>query len=160
MNPWSLLNKGHTIKGFKNRAGAYRLTNRGGVPNFSAGKNMSPTASHPERDASQTTLFDKPKPPAAVPAPAPPQPTLARQPVGGQLVWNRLADLCRAFLQRWTATRKMSPFQGHTVQTELALERVRVVRNDLSEDDMEVIPVGKKEKSVQHEQCQVLFTDR
>ena len=164
MNPWSLLNKGHTIKGFKSRAGAYRLTNRGGVPNFSAGRNSSPTVSHPEREVLQSTLFDKPTPPTAAPAPvpAPTRPTapIANQIIGIQPFRDRLADFLHGFLQRWTARRKMSPFQGHTVQTELALEKVRVVRNDLSDDDLEVIPVGRKEKSIQHEQCQALSTNR
>jgi hypothetical protein len=158
MNPLSLLTKGNTFRGFKDRSASYRLTNKGVVPNFSVGKNPPPTPSHPEPEVSQSTLFDQPQPPATATAPQPP--TLAPQPAGRQTVWNRLAGFCRGFLQRWAARRKGSPFQGRTVQTELGLERVKVIRNDLSEDDLEVVPVGKKEKPAQHDQCQALSTDR
>ena len=40
--------------------------------------------------------------------------------------------------------RKVSPFQSKAVQIELALDKVKVVRNDLSEDDLEVVPIDKK----------------
>jgi hypothetical protein len=63
-------------------------------------------------------------------------------------------------LQHSTAKPKPSPFVAPTVQTELALDRITVVRNDLSEDDLEVIPVVKKEKPTKHDQCQVLSTVR
>ena len=157
MNPLSLLNKGHTIKGFKNRSGAYRLTTRV-VPNFSAGRNMSPTLPHPDQEVSQSTLFDQPQPPVVAHAPRPPAPAVASQQVQYKSVWNRLVDVCRGFLRGWTAERKVSPFGGRTVQTELALEKVKVVRNDLSEDGLEVIPVVKKEKLAQHDQSQAIST--
>lgn len=162
MNPLSLLTKGRTIRGFKDRSCAYRLTIRGVAPNFSAGKKTSPTPSHREPEVSQSTLFERPQPPVAAPAiaPAPKPPALAPQPVSRETPWNRLAGFCRGFLQRWTARRTASPFQGRTVQAELGLEKVKVVRNDLSEDDLEVVRVGKKEKLAQHDQCQALSTDR
>jgi hypothetical protein len=158
MNPLSLLNKGHTFRGFKNHSGAYRLTTKGVVPNFSAIKNTSPTTPHPEPEVSQSTFFDQPKPPVTAPAPQPP--ALAPQPVQRQPVWNRVVVVCREFLLRWTASGKTSPFQARTVQTELALEKVTVIRNDLSEDDLEVIPAGKKVKLAQHDQCQAISTNR
>jgi hypothetical protein len=36
------------------------------------------------------------------------------------------------------------PFQSPAVQTELALDKVKVMRNDLSEDDLEVVMIDKK----------------
>ncbi len=160
MNPLSLLTKGHTFRGFKDRSCSYKLTSKGGMPNFSARRNIPPTPPHPEPEASQSTLFDQPQSPEPAPVRVPQPPALAPQPVPRQTTWNRLAGFCREFLQKWTARSKSSPFHGHTVQTELALEKVTVVRNDLSEDDMEVVHVGKKEKSVQQDQCQALSTNR
>jgi hypothetical protein len=158
MNPWSLLTKGHTINGFKNHKSVYRLTNRGIVPDFTAGKNASPTPSHPQPEISQSTFFDLPQPCATAPAPQPP--ALAPQPLMRQTIWSRLAGFHRGLLQKWAARRKASPFHGRTVQTELVLEKVKVVRNDLLEDDTEVVPVGKKQNPAQHEQCQAISTNR
>lgn len=162
MNPLSLLNKGQTVKGFKDRSCTYRLTTKGFAPNFSSAKNPPPTVSHREPEASQATLFDQGKSPAVAPpvAPAPKPPVRAPQPVSCPTPWNRLAGFCRHFLGRWTAHRKASPFQGPIVQTELALDKVTVVRNELLDDDLEVVPVGKKVKPVQHDQCQAIPTDQ
>jgi hypothetical protein len=154
MNALSLLNKGHTIKGFNNRSNAYRLTNWRGVPNFSARKNTPPTPSHPEAQAPQSSLFDQPKPPPIAPQPVPRQP-----------FWNRMSGFCRSFLRllpRWGETPSSRDFtlRCGVIQTELALEKVKVIRNDLSEDDMVVIPAGRKEKPAQHDQCQAISTNR
>jgi hypothetical protein len=54
--------------------------------------------------------------------------------------WSRLA----AWAGRWMPWRKERPFQSAPVQTELALDKVKVIRNDLSEDDLEVVPIEKK----------------
>jgi hypothetical protein len=162
MNPLSLLTKGRTIRGFKDRSCVYRLTLIGAAPNFSTGRNKSPISAHPEPQVSQSTLFDQPQPPATAPAPvpAPRSPAQAPQPVSRTTAWSRLTLFCAELLQRWTASSKASPFHGRTVQTELVLEKVKVKRNDLSEDDLEVVPVGKKEKPAQHDQCQAISTDR
>ncbi|HUD47081.1 MAG TPA: hypothetical protein VMR33_09635 [Candidatus Baltobacteraceae bacterium] len=162
MNPLSLLTKGRTLRGFKDRSSAYRLTIRGVAPNFSAGRNISPTPPHPQPQGSLSTLFEKPPPPAISPgiAPAPQQPALAPHLPWGKSVWNRLAGFCRDFVQRWTAKRHATPFQAPTVQTELVLEKVTVKRNDLSEDDLEVVPVARKKKPAEHDQCQAISTDR
>ncbi len=170
MNPMSLLTKGRTFIGFKDGSSVYKLSNKGALPNFSAGRKVSPTPSHPRPEVSQSTLFDPPRAPASAPvvtpapapaaAPAPRPLASAPHPAWGRTVWNRLAGLCREFLRQWTARRKSSPFQGRTVQTELELNRVTVMRNDLLEDDMEVVRVGKKVKPAQHDQCQALTTDQ
>jgi hypothetical protein len=58
----------------------------------------------------------------------------------------------------WAATKPAgkSPFKTRgpvrsAVQTELALEKVRVVRNDLSDADIEVVPAGEANKPAQAE---------
>jgi hypothetical protein len=181
MNPLNLLTKGQTIKGFKDRSGTYRLTNKGAVPNFSVSRPTPPTIPHPERTVSQPTFFDKPQPavpaPKLQPAPAPAPMAKAKPP---ESVWTRLSGICREFLSQWTARGKASPFHVRTVQAELALEKVTVIRNDLSDEDLEVmpiatkkatvtpaisrgvesVPVGKAIKPAEHEQCQVLSTNR
>jgi hypothetical protein len=165
MNPLNLLTKGHTIKGFKSRSGVYKLPDRGFAPNFSSAKPAPPTTTHKEKAVSQPTFFDKPKPP--VPAP-PLKPSVAvPPPTPREPVWDRFVSGFRGFVERCTANGKASPFQRRTVQTELALEKVTVVRNDLADEDMEVISVRKKPVGrvtsrgvAKNEQCQVLSTDR
>jgi hypothetical protein len=183
MNPLSLLNKGQTINGFKGRSVTYKLPNRSYVPNFSNTKPAPPTTTHsPQttqgsqapREITQPTFFDIPKPavPAPPTAPTPKPPAAPPAPSPREPMWNQLISVCREFFKKWTAGRNASPFQKRTVQTELALEKITVARNDLSEDDVEVIPVPKKEKrekaasrsqaggAAEHEQCQVSSTDR
>lgn len=180
MNPLSLLNKGQTINGFKGRTVTYKLPNRSYVPNFSNTKLAPPTTTHePQmsqapREITQPTFFDIPKPAAPAPpsAPTPKPPAAPSAPATREPVWNQLVAVGRELFKKWADGRKTSPFQRPTVQTELALEKITVVRNDLSEDDVEVIPVPKKEKrekaadrstvhgNAEHEQCQVSSTDR
>jgi hypothetical protein len=57
--------------------------------------------------------------------------------------------------------RKERPFQSKAVQTELALDKVKVIRNDLCQDDLEVVAIDKKaakktEKPVQSEEMEKL----
>jgi hypothetical protein len=54
--------------------------------------------------------------------------------------WSRLA----AWARPWMPWRKEQPFQRPAVQTELALDKVKVIRNDLREDDLEVVTIDKK----------------
>jgi len=53
--------------------------------------------------------------------------------------WRRLAGWARG----WMPWGKKHPFHWPAVQTELALDKVKVVRNDLKEDDLEVVVVDK-----------------
>ncbi len=50
----------------------------------------------------------------------------------------------RAFFQQ--AVRKRKPTQARLQQAELELERVRVVRNDLEDSDLELVPVAAKRR--------------
>ena len=60
-------------------------------------------------------------------------------------IWTRTVRSCKRFVQRYVLGRKGRPIAGSTVQTELALEKVTVLRNDLNEDDLEVVLVERKE---------------
>jgi hypothetical protein len=196
MNPLSLLRKGRTIKGGKDRT-TYKLPKGGTpLPNFSANKpSASPTSSHPQEEPKvmQAGLFENSAHQPPTPAPvraatfAPmqkpdqavekaPAEIPAREP-GPGFGMRFSAWLCN-LPHRWFSKRKTSPFQSRTVQTELALEKVIVKRNDLSEEDLEIVPIGKKakeksdkpdkldktekppEQPVPHDQCQTISTNR
>src|SRR5579862_9892802 len=74
MNPLSLLTKGNTFGGVKDRRGAYKVSARYVLPNFSGPKRPASAAApppvvHPPAAPLQTALFEPPRPavPAAVP---------------------------------------------------------------------------------------------
>jgi len=130
----------------------------GVAPNFSTGKVKSPTPPHPPPQVLQSTLIEKPQQPATAPAMRPP--AVAPVPGWPRTAWRRVVEFCGRIALRWSGPRKTSPFQNATVQTELELAKVKVVRNDLSDDDLELVPVAKNEKPRQHEQCQAISTDQ
>jgi hypothetical protein len=152
MNPFRLLTKGRTIRGLRERPGAYKLLERSVLPNFSGPKRPAPTTRHPKPANAQSALFEQPQPKPETPAPvsvAPvPAPVPAPAPVKDQPskpgLWSRLAAIPAGWTCPWIPWRKAPPFQSPTVQTELALDKVRVMRNDLSEDDLEVVMLDKK----------------
>jgi hypothetical protein len=161
MNPLNLLTKGRTILGLKERPGAYKLLEKGVVPNFSGPKRAA--TSQPEPDNAQTALFEEDgrrekeegkrtkEEEQSVPPPAicavPPEraaATLAPQPQNQRAklpLWSWRAGIFAGWARSW---RKAPPFQSPAVQTELVLDRVKVMRNDLKEDDLEAVPVEKK----------------
>jgi hypothetical protein len=86
--------------------------------------------------------------------PTPPSPARAGR-------WGRLAGRLAGWTRRRMPWRKELPFQSAAVQTELALDKVKVMRNDLSEDDLEVVAINKRtvkklEKPVQSEELEKL----
>ncbi|HEY3862456.1 MAG TPA: hypothetical protein VGO59_11250 [Verrucomicrobiae bacterium] len=153
MNPLSLLTKGRTIRGLKERPGPYKLLTKSTLPNFSGAKSPVPITSHPE--VSQQALFE-PKPPApvepkaeSVPAPAPaaaqpaPAPVPVKEAPEKAQGMGRLADRMANWLRERTPWRGERPSRKPAVQTELALDKVKVIRNDLTQDDVEIIAVDK-----------------
>jgi hypothetical protein len=137
MNPLSLLTKGRTIRGLKERAGAYKFLEKSALPDFSH-KGAIPTTSHP---AARDELCDALNPAAAPPDSKPgASQSLALPKVG---FWARLA---RRIGNRFSSRRA-----GHagapSVQTELALDKVTVVRNDLRDEDLELLAVARKTKN-------------
>jgi hypothetical protein len=156
MNPLRLLTKGRTIRGLKERPGAYKLLEKCAMPNFSGPKRLAPTTPHAEPASPPQAFFEQsqpkremPTPVTAAPTPRPePGPTATPaevkiQPPKPEL-WSRLAGIAAGWTRQWIPWRKAPPFQSATVQTELALEKVRVMRNDLSDDDLEVVAMDKK----------------
>jgi|ERR1700677_1583115 hypothetical protein len=164
MNPLSLLTKGQTFQGLKDRPCVYKLPPRSTLPNFSALKKQEPRQeSRPAGDAvaPPPNLFGAKSPTTSHPAPEPPKTPVEENPVapttpvpefGGTVrppapsvdILSRLARFCGLFFRKWMPKRRGLPGQAPSVQAELALEKITVVRNDLSEEEMEVVPVEMK----------------
>jgi hypothetical protein len=165
MNPLSLLTKGHTFGGVKDRRGAYKLSVGYALPHFNSPKvsalplPATPLAATPL----QTALFEQPQPRSAVGAAVPPKrdgavPTVPKVMPGPfhprplpENGWRRAARWWNGFFTWRPAQAKPAP----SVQTELALEKVTVVRNDLSEDDLVVVTVEKKPRILPGEKVHV-----
>ena len=116
------------------------------MPNFSRPKRPIPTTSHVEPESPQPALFEQAEAKAEITAPAsvvstssPAPPAAKDQPPKPGLA-SRLAQRVR----QWILKRKAHPFQSKTVQTELGLDKVKVLRNDLNEDGLEVVTVENK----------------
>ena len=148
------------------RPGAYKLLANSALPKFTAGRRLSSALSHSAPQTAQTSLFEQP--PAAVKAavvearkneappvgPVKPSPSAVSQSPFAQDaktsracardIWKRTVSFCKGLVQRFVFGRKGRLVHGATVQTELALEKVTVMRNDLSEDDLEVVLVERK----------------
>jgi hypothetical protein len=154
MNPMSLLTKGRTIGGLKGRPGRYKLLCNSALPNFSAAKGAIPTTTHAEPEKAQAAFFEQPKTVAADRTDGTkkekPEVMAAVSAVQAQEqpakagLWSYLAVIPTGWLHKWIPRRKTPPFPSAAVQTELVLEKVKVMRNDLSEDDLEVVLSTKK----------------
>lgn len=158
MNPLNLLTKGRTFKGLKDRPGVYKLPARSTLPNFSALKGHE-AASRPAVEVSPPfsplpNLFGAKISAALSPALEPPAPKAAEAPAspaimtksGGDFL-NLAAQFCGRFREKWMPKRKASTVPAPSVQAELALEKITVVRNDLSEEEMEVVAVQAKARA-------------
>jgi hypothetical protein len=143
------------------------------LPKFADPKRAIPTAHHPLPEIPQPALFEHPKPKAetldkgnlnVTPSPDPTAEQKSETtPVKGQPskpgIWSRFASASAQWLDRWIPRRRASPMRSAPVQTELALDKVKVMRNDLSENDVEVVAIDKNagkriEKPAQGEQAE------
>jgi hypothetical protein len=166
MNPLSLLTKGQTLKGL-GRPGRYKLSPQCALPNFQAPRRRMvavPTVSTPPvAEVKQASLFEQvPVAPEPAVVEAPPlaeqipasQPVVSGSPFAvkapklaapcGPSLWKRLVGGAKDGVQRLILGDKRRPTPGTGVQTELALEKVRVMRSNLDEDDLEVVLVQRK----------------
>jgi hypothetical protein len=158
MNPLCLLTKGRTFKDMAVRPGAYKLLANSALPKFTPGKRVSAPASEPAiAQVAQPTLFE-PKPASikapAIEAPKVVAPALSPSPftqyaknaekTSFRGTLKKGVCSCKELVQRFIFGRKGRPVHKATVQTELALEKVTVLKNDLNEDDLEVVLVERK----------------
>jgi hypothetical protein len=173
MNPMNLLTTGKTILGLKERPGRYKLRVGGAVPKFSKlnqGQAQPqapvPIVPHQEVQSTQTAFFEPSSPrkgkemlvvakdPPAIPAVPPVNIKAKAQPLAASAPVPEAADNLEAkpglwsevagWVQKWIPARKTPPSPLESFQAELALERIKVIRNDLSEDDLEVVMIDRK----------------
>jgi hypothetical protein len=165
MHPLCLLTKGRTFRDTADRSGAYKVVVGKAPPKFAAARRALSAPPHPLPQPAQKSLFEPPRPapkpvvvaprqPVAPPAePARPLSTLASPFAPGATKagatigtgpLRRAAGLCQGWVQRFVFGRTRRAPGGATVQPELALEKVTVMRNDLHEDDLEVVLVQRR----------------
>lgn len=138
MGLMQLLLVGRSLKTARNRRSPYRLRQQYLLPRFGAEPASVESAKEPSRltdikvsrPASSTPpvrrLEETGLPAAGVAPQVPTRPAAGER--QGFSIWN-------LFRRRKPAARTLGPMQG-----ELLLESVRVVRNDLSDSDLEVVP--------------------
>ena len=161
MNPLSLLTKGQTLKGL-GRPGRYKMTPQCALPNFQITRRHTLPVSPRVAAARQESLFEQPPVKAEPPAPAPPLAELVQLPpavISGSPFaeqakpvekprrpgfWRRAATAVKQRIQGLIFGDKRRSHPGPNVQTELALEKVTVMRNNLDADDLEVVLVQRK----------------
>jgi hypothetical protein len=150
MSMGRLLAAGKSLVGAQNASSRFRLDKRGRLPKFGSAKN--PFASEPRKPAAVEPTPLAPTAPAAelavhaMPAadnPPPPPPATARL----RRAVRRLREWCveanpipRLAGPARSAFSPMPGFTGAPIQSELSLDEVKVVRNDLSDADLEVVP--------------------
>jgi hypothetical protein len=150
-----LLTTGRSLVGLKESSNRYRVTDQRLLPKFNSKRNPFGLNSPGVKcDRPETA----PAPAAAKPICAPASPRTAPQPIAGPSV-KSLPKLpqgaTRTWLSRWLAGLKnlafskagkaqklgLRPSSKPLVQTELSLDSVKVVRNDLRDSDLEVVAV-------------------
>ncbi len=221
MNPFSLLSKGETVKGLKNRDACYKMVPGNALPNFSGPKRPYPATAQPaseEKPADPPQQGDAAATVDAAPAeekPAEPAQTAAqtecapyrRVAAAAEEKPPKLEDakdgkdtgvaasteeklsnaeqrrdgaaaVAAALMEKtpskpgiwsglwrgtggWIGKRLFRGKAGSgspSVQTELALEKVTVIRNDLYEDDVEVVENErtKRVRAVQNKKPETL----
>lgn len=135
MRPIELLTVGNSLRETKDHPHRYKLTERNLLPKFGA-KQGAPA---PQMTVEEQTKKNMKTEMAEVAPPAP-----ARSSVSGALGFPP---------GRWTfqrnpfATRAVTVAVRPAVQSELSLDAVKVVRNDLSDADLELVPLLKRAAS-------------
>lgn len=139
MSLMRLLAAGRSLMGQKNAGGRYRLPDEPALPRFEAKKNLfrapapvaaaaSPPAAAGRAEAGKECATNRPS-----------LPSLAeRQSPGDASLLKKVRNFFRA--KGRVTSRKVEARGGKgLVQAELSLDSVRVVRNDLSDTDLEVV---------------------
>ena len=148
MNLGKLLVAGKSIIGGRGEV-SYRISDRGYLPKFISPKNpfapsveTEPASSAEVTPAKQATAPDGAK---TQKLPALPKDGPRKKDRAGK--WNPLAF--------WRAWRPMTPQKPQRpMQAELSLDRVKVVHNDLTDADVEVVPI--KSRTVSEPEAPIL----
>ncbi len=154
-----LLSAGKSLVGMDDSARRYRDAGAGMLPKFGSKKNPFRTTVKvepaPAERRDETVAGGAPKGSgAAQAAPADPNASERMQSRGGARSLARLGEWsgkCVDKLGGWLGRRERSPsalphFNKAPMQTEMSLDRVRVLRNDLSDADLELVPARTSAK--------------
>lgn len=145
-----LLATGKSLVSGQNRVGRYRLSKQMGLPKFGSPRNPFASEVNTESPPSPVVKSDRPVPGIPVAARAteesspPPAliPRLARA-LRRSSDWFGRANPFSHFAKPAAPKKSALPcFTKPPVQSELCLDNVQVVRNDLSDADVEVVPVA------------------
>lgn len=135
-----LLSAGKSLVGLKESTGRYHLPSTGALPKFEAKKNPFRSGATASRPSELNSEDEQPKP--QQPAEQPDRKSdLGKSEAGRDQMRNVISKL-RGLWPRRKSGVKSSPVRGAAplVQGELSLDRVKVVRNDLSDSDLEIVP--------------------
>jgi hypothetical protein len=170
MSLLKLLTTGKSLDGAKDLGSRYRMTNRRLLPKFGTARNPFQADAAPAAPAQaevaapvQAQAVETPAEPMAPVAAQLAKPAVAQSPKAApsllQLGTSKARGLASALQSRWSSqlgsllskpARKpklifSAPVKATApVQGELSLDRVKVVRNDLRDADLEVVPVKSR----------------
>ncbi len=132
-----LLAAGKSLMGLKDPRGRFEVTEKRLLPKFEAAKNPFRATTLPHGKPEDREPLP-PAEPEVVPADAAKSPTAEAvtnptpRTARARSLWERAGDKCRGTWPFGAGAKKQ---EVRTVQPELSLELVRVVRNDLSDSD-------------------------
>lgn len=169
-----LLTAGRSLWGGNHSALRYRMSDPKAMPKFGSSKNpfrstITPEAEEADALAVVGQCAEANLQPAPVLTPAPekaePQREAAPAPAAARKPWNlagRLAGWGRG-VRGWLPRRQpkapksaIPRLQKPPVQTELSLDRIKVMRNDLSDADLEIVPAGPTRPTSQQARTEVV----
>lgn len=165
MSLMRLLTAGKSLVGVKDNASRYRMGHPGMLPKFGSAKDAGvgdqkaivrnasqpvatvETGAGPFPPSAASAEANKPKAPVATAASQPnhaPETAVTSRGIDGSFFSRWLVQL-RAVVARPSANGSTSLRLSRTpVQGELSLDNIKVVRNDLSDADLEVVPLKAK----------------
>jgi hypothetical protein len=140
MNFGKLLVAGRSIKSGCDKI-SYRVNKRVYLPQFGLAQNpfKSPPATAPAQPEAETIAAPIPKVITPVEVKPPKLPTLAPGPVRATNWASKLNPI-----SRWRGPALATRSAQSPVQSELSLDSVKVVHNDLSDADVEVVPIKSR----------------
>jgi hypothetical protein len=137
-----LLSAGKSLVGLKDSTPQYRMGDPRAMPKFGSAAN--PFRQKKEKDISAVSSEPKSsKPVAAPPSPAAtpmPAKTIAAV-ASAKAGWR--ARLLSLWPKRRPKQTRVAPLSRPAIQGELSLDRVKVMRNDLSDADLEIVAVAR-----------------
>jgi hypothetical protein len=145
-----LLAAGRSIMGIRKKPGPYRMTQQHLLPKFAPVQKAPAVASDTRQDeaenepAAKASGDETARTAVAAPVPAAVasiEPPRSDKPLAGKKTEGTPFSALASRWSRWKG-RRTAPVSGKTgdrVQGELSLDRVKVVRNDLSDSDFEVV---------------------